>query len=97
MKSYFIAQITINDPKEYEKYLQGFDSIFEKYKGKVLAVDDNPTALEGEWNHTRCVLMEFPNEEELKEWYYSPEYKELVKYRFKASNSDTFIIHGREE
>jgi uncharacterized protein (DUF1330 family) len=97
MKAYFLAQITINDPPEYEKYLEGFDIIFEKYNGKVLAVDDNTEVLEGESHHKRCVLMEFPDEKELKAWYYSTEYQELIKYRLRVSTSDTLIIHERED
>ena len=30
MSSYFLAQINIKDPEEYEKYLQGYDEIFNK-------------------------------------------------------------------
>jgi uncharacterized protein (DUF1330 family) len=96
MKSYFFAQITIFDTMKYEKYLDGFDKVFDKYNGKVIAVDDNPTLLEGSWNHTRFVVIEFPGEDDLKSWYYSSEYQELVKYRLESSKADTIIIHGRK-
>jgi uncharacterized protein (DUF1330 family) len=36
MSSYFIAQLQIYDEYEYKKYLSGFDSVFEKYDGKLL-------------------------------------------------------------
>ncbi len=32
MGGYFIAQIKINDKKEYEKYLKGIESVFSKYQ-----------------------------------------------------------------
>jgi uncharacterized protein (DUF1330 family) len=43
MIHYFIARIKINDPDEYGKYLDKFDDIFSKYKGKYFAIDESPT------------------------------------------------------
>jgi uncharacterized protein (DUF1330 family) len=55
MCSFFIAQIKIHDWDEYEKYLEGYDRIFRKYNGEIMAVEDSPTALEGTWAlHTNC-------------------------------------------
>jgi len=53
MKHYFIAKIKITDPSEYEKYLDSVDEVFSKYKGEYLAVDENPTILEGRWDYTK--------------------------------------------
>ena len=96
MSAYFIAQIKINDPEEYEKYLKGFDDIFEKFKGEVVAVDDNPTTLEGVWDYTRIVIIRFPNERELRLWYDSPEYQSLAQHRFNASQANVLIVEGRD-
>ncbi|MFZ5967223.1 MAG: DUF1330 domain-containing protein [Bacillota bacterium] len=96
MSAYFAAQITIKDPETYEKYLEGYDEIFSKYKGKVIAVDDHPMVLEGSWSYTRFVLIRFPDEAELKRWYESPEYQQLAQYRRAASSGDILIVKGRE-
>jgi uncharacterized protein (DUF1330 family) len=64
MSCYFVAQIRIHDPQEYQRYLDGFDQIFADYRGKVVAVDDSPTVLEGNWPCTRAVVIRFPNEDE---------------------------------
>jgi uncharacterized protein (DUF1330 family) len=95
MNAYFIAQIKIHNPEGYKKYLEGFDEIFEKYKGEVIIADDDPIVLEGSWNYTRVVMIRFPNEEELRLWYDSPEYQALAKYRQKASQADILIVKGR--
>jgi len=47
MAYYFVAQIRIDDPVEYEKYLDKTDNIFSLYKGEYLAVDESPEILEG--------------------------------------------------
>ena len=96
MSIYFIAYITIHDPEEYEKYLEGYDDVFEKYNGKIIAVDDDPTILEGEWPYTRAVVIRFPSEEELKRWYESTEYRSLTKHRWQASKADIIVVKGRD-
>jgi len=96
MSVYFIAQITIQNPVEYERYIEGFDEIFSKYRGEVLAVDDEPALLEGNFHHRRVVVVRFPNEAELKRWYDSPEYQELAKYRRRSARADILLVHGND-
>jgi uncharacterized protein (DUF1330 family) len=95
MSCYFIAQINIHDRDEYQKYLDGFDEIFGKYKGIVVAVDEAPTILEGEWPFGRTVLIRFPDEEEARRWYTSPEYRELVKHRHRSSRANIVLVERR--
>ena len=96
MSSYFIAQIYIHDKNEYEKYLDGFDDIFTKYKGKVVVADDKSIVLEGKWQYSRIIVIRFPNDDEAKRWYFSTEYRELVKHRHKASNAIVLLATGRD-
>jgi len=96
MKHYFVAQIKINDYDEYEKYLEHFDGIFSKFNGKYLAIDESPTLLEGRWDYTKSVLVEFNTREEFKAWYYSDDYQKILKYRLTAAKSDTILLKGIE-
>ena len=96
MNHYFVAQITIDDPDEYQTYLDGFDKIFAQYQGTVIAADDQPTVLEGKWTRTRIVIIRFPSEAELNRWYHSPEYQVLARHRRKASRADILCVRGRE-
>lgn len=94
MSCYFIALIRIRDEAEYQKYLDGADAVFTKYKGRYLAVDDSPETLEGAWEGGRAVLIEFPDEAELKRWYLSPEYQGLLRHRLAAADCDTLLVKG---
>jgi uncharacterized protein (DUF1330 family) len=96
MTCYFVAQIRIHDKNEYEKYLEKVDDIFSKYKGEYLAVDENPTLLEGNWNYTKSVLIKFKSKQEFQEWYYSVDYQSILKYRLNASDSDSILIDGSD-
>ena len=60
MSVYAVALIHIHDRDGYRNYEQGFMEIFSRYEGKLLAVDESPTVMEGEWPWTRTVLLEFP-------------------------------------
>jgi uncharacterized protein (DUF1330 family) len=97
MSSYFMALIDIHDPKRYDHYLAGFDDIFSKYKGQVVAVEDAPRVLEGNWPANRTVLIKFPNDEELRRWYDSETYQQLAKHRKAAAIATAAIVTGREE
>ena len=97
MSSYFIALIDIHDPARYEQYLAGYDEVFNKFKGKVIAVEENPRVLEGTWPAGRTVMIKFPNDHELRQWYDSKEYQILAKHRKEASVASIAIITGRDD
>lgn len=97
MSCYFVAQITIRDRDEYQKYLDGHEEIFARYEGTVLAVDETPEVVEGKWPYSRTVLISFPSEDEAKRWYNSPEYRELVKHRHRASEANIVLVEGRKK
>lgn len=95
MSYYFVVNINIKDQNEYLKYLDKADEVFSKFKGKYLAVDDKPQILEGKWEYSRVVLIEFPDKRNFEEWYYSEEYQEILKFRKNASESDGLLIKGK--
>lgn len=94
MTVYTIARITIEDRDEYAKYEAGFMEIFQKYDGTILSVDEAPEVLEGEWSATRSVLISFPSNEAMKDWYNSDEYQALAQHRFAASSADIIVVAG---
>ncbi|MFT5580069.1 MAG: hypothetical protein ACI9WS_002829 [Paraglaciecola psychrophila] len=96
MTHYIIAEITIADREEYARYEAGFMAIFSRYQGKMLAVDEQPESLEGQWPHTRTVLVEFPDREHTMAWYQSADYQALAQHRRNASEGNLVLIKGLE-
>ncbi|MFK7912329.1 MAG: DUF1330 domain-containing protein [Pseudomonadales bacterium] len=96
MPVYVVALIRIDDRARYGEYESGFMDIFERYQGRILAVDDDGRALEGDWNHTRTVLLEFPNDTALQAWYDSDDYQALMQHRLAASSANIGVIQGRQ-
>ena len=84
---YLVAQIEIEDREGYRQYERGFGEIWARHGGEMLAVDGAPDVLEGEWSYTRTVLLRFDSRAKLDGWYRSPEYQELVKFRWQSSEA----------
>ncbi len=95
MSVYFLAQINITDEKQYQRYLDRCDDIFSKYNGKYLSVDPDPDKLEGEWDYTRTVLIQFQTKIEFDDWYHSKSYQEILKFRLSGATCDSILIHGK--
>jgi uncharacterized protein (DUF1330 family) len=96
VSSYLVGLIDIHDEAGYQDYLAGFDEVFARYQGQVVAVEDHPRVLEGPWPARRTVLIKFPSDAELRRWYDSPEYQVLAGLRQKASVASIAIITGRD-
>jgi uncharacterized protein (DUF1330 family) len=96
MSYYFAANIRINDPAEYDLYLEHFDEIFSRYNGEYLAIDESPDILEGSWEYTKSVLVKFGSREEFDAWYYSDDYQKILKHRLNSAGCDTILLKGLE-
>lgn len=94
MAVYFIANIKINNSVEYQKYINEAANVFSTYKGKYLVVDNKPRILEGEWNYSRSVVIEFPNENSFNDWYFSKEYQRILKHRLAGAKCDTILVNS---
>ncbi len=94
MSVYFLGQVQIENPDGYQKYLQGFFSILEKYNGVFLAGGDNTEVIEGEWFSTRSIIIQFADREEAMNWHDSQEYQRLAKYRWNSTTSNLVLVQG---
>ena len=94
MSAYIVAKITIHDRDRYGQYEAGFMDIFARHDGRMLAVDEAPEVIEGEWPVTRTVLVEFPDAAAMHAWYDSEDYQALAQHRFAASSADIVLLQG---
>lgn len=92
MAVYVVAELTITDRDRYAQYEAGFMEIFERHGGALLSVDEDPEVLEGEWPHTRTVLIEFPDRDAAMAWYRSEDYQALAQHRFAASTGNIVLV-----
>ncbi len=97
MSAYFVAQLRISDPATYDRYLAGFDEVWERFGGEILLVDEHPTLLEGEWPYHRLVLFRFPDEAALRRWYDSDGYRALRRIRQGAAEGPVIVGHENDD
>ena len=95
MSAFVVAQIQINDPEQYKKYIEGFYPSFERHGGTVLATTKSSTeVIEGEWSYPHTVILQFPDVDAAHAWHSDPEYVELAKIRQNSAHTNLAIVDG---
>ena len=97
---YAIAQLAVHDRESYDRYAAAFMPILIKHGGKLLAADEKPRLIEGEWELShgqpmnKVVLMEFPDRDTFLLWANSPEYQEIAADRRAGAATVTLMVRG---
>jgi uncharacterized protein (DUF1330 family) len=95
MTVYALAQLRIHDPERYGRYMSRFMPVLDKYSGKLLAADETPRVLEGQWwDRNKVVLMQFDDKEAFRAWVTSPEYTEIAEDRKAGADAVVLLIKG---
>ena len=94
MTVYAIAQLRIHDRESYDRYQAAFMPIFSRYGGQLLAADEKPRPIEGEYDRDKVVLMSFPDRESFEAWANSAEYQEISKDRRAGADTVTVLVRG---
>ncbi|SOJ54305.1 hypothetical protein MSIMFB_01804 [Mycobacterium simulans] len=90
MTVYAIAQLKFTDRASYDRYQTKFMEVFRRHPGTLLAADEVPQVVEGEWDREKVVLMSFPDEDAFHGWAQSPEYQDISKDR--RAGADTVVL-----
>ena len=94
MTVYALAQFTIHDRARYDRYAARFMEAMEGHAGRLLAADEGPQVVEGNWTGTKVVLIAFPDEAAFHKWKDSPLYREISKDREAATEGCVLLVKG---
>ena len=94
MAAYILVDITINDPQTYERYKLLAPASIAAYHGKYLVRGGRTEVLEGEWEPSRLVILEFPGMEEAKAWWESEEYAAAKALRQSCATTEMLLVEG---
>ena len=94
MAAYLIADISITNPQRYEEYKRQVAPLIERFSGRYIARAGNHKVLEGDWEPSRLVVLEFPDMATLEAWYNSPEYAPVKAIRLEAAESRMMALEG---
>jgi uncharacterized protein (DUF1330 family) len=97
MTVYTIAQLKFTDIASYRRYQKAFPSVFARFNAKLLAADETPVVLEGDWPHDKIVVMSFPDEDEARRFSEDPEYQAIAADRKAGADAVVLMVKGMGE
>ena len=86
--------IAINDLSKLEEYKEKVFPVVTSFGGKYLVASNRIRVVEGTWQPSHLVMIEFPSYEEANRWYDSEEYRELKNLRHSSGRFDGIIVEG---
>ena len=89
-----IVETDIHDADRYEQYKAVSPAAVAGGGGRFVVRGGELAVLEGDWEPTRLVVLEFEDLEAVKRWYASPEYQEAKKLRDGAANLRMVAVQG---
>jgi uncharacterized protein (DUF1330 family) len=94
MAAYIVVQVDVKDPARYADYRTMVPPTLAKYGGRFIVRGGKTETLEGDWTPKRFVVVEFPNVEQAKAWWASPEYAEAKALRQATSETLMIVAEG---
>ena len=94
MATYMISDIAVRNRTAFESYRTLAADAIHPYGGRYLARLGEVQVLEGSWNPNMIVIVEFPNLEQARAWYRSPEYAFALEVRDTALSRNLILVDG---
>ena len=94
MATYMISDITVRDRTAFEIYRTRAADAIHTYGGRYLARLGEVQVLEESWNPNMIVIVEFPNLEQARAWYRSPEHVFALEVRDTALSRNLILVDG---
>lgn len=94
MAAYVIVDVDVKDSADYDTYRPLSGASVEQYGGRFLARGGRVEGVEGEWQPSRLVIIEFATMEQARTWYESPEYTAARSIRHRAADSQLIMVEG---
>jgi uncharacterized protein (DUF1330 family) len=97
MPAYVIVETDIQDFEQYDRYRAASPGAVHAGGGRFVVRGGELAVLEGDWDPSRLVVLEFRDLEAAKRWYDSREYQEAKRLREGAANLRMVAVQGLDE
>ncbi|TLQ47175.1 DUF1330 domain-containing protein [Streptomyces marianii] len=84
----------IGDEERMAEYRAKVLRTLELYGGEFMIRGGEFEVLEGDWRPTHLSVMVFPTADQARQWYTSPEYRDIVPLR-DGTHMDLILVEGR--
>ena len=97
MSAYIVVKVDVKDPEGFADYRAMVQASLEGYGGKYLVRGGAVESLEGAWEPSRLVVIEFDSAEQAKRWWDSDEYREARNLRQATADTKMIVVEGYDE
>ena len=94
MPAYVIVETDVSDPERYEQYKAASPGAIAAGGGRFLVRGGELAVLEGDWQPSRLVVLEFEDLAAAKRWYESEAYQGAKKLREGAAHLRVVAVQG---
>jgi uncharacterized protein (DUF1330 family) len=94
MPVYMIVETEVKNRELYAQYVDRVPAVVAEYGGRYLARGGKVTALSGDWDPERIILIEFESMERLQACFSSSEYLVLAPLRERSTRSRSIVVDG---
>ncbi len=94
MAAYVVVQIAVEDPIAYEEYKALAPASIAAYGGRYVVRGGRSEVLEGSWQPSRLVVLEFPTADRARAWWGSAEYATAKAIRQRCARTEMLLIEG---
>jgi uncharacterized protein (DUF1330 family) len=86
MSAYLIGHITVKNTDKWQTYVEGVRKSLIPFGAEVLFRGKLATILAGKHPHENTVVIKFPDQPTLQQWYHSDDYQGLIPTRDEAAD-----------
>ena len=86
MAAYLVGHITVKDDGLWQEYMAGVQESLAPFDCKIIFRGQLDRILAGHHDHNLVVVIEFPDQTTLDNWYDSEKYQSLIPLRDKAAD-----------
>lgn len=86
--AYVIGHITVKNAEKWAKYRNQVLATLEPWGAELMLRGKKVAILAGEHPHSDIVVIRFPDQKAVNNWYSSPAYQALIPLRLQAAEMD---------
>ncbi|MEU4227480.1 DUF1330 domain-containing protein [Nonomuraea sp. NPDC026600] len=94
MPAYVIVGADVLDQEASLAYAAVAQPSILSHGGRYLVAGPTPEPVEGAWDFSRLLVIEFPDMDRIREWYDSPEYRRAREMRKSATRVRMSFAEG---
>ena len=94
MSAYLVVDIDVHDLDQYQGYVSQAPDYVKRHGGKYVVRGGNVEVVEGEWQPTRLVVVEFPSREQARAFLDDAEYQSVADIRRASTRSNMILVDG---